>query len=66
MHVKYPHIHVQLTGENGNAFSIIGRVRRALEQAEVPRQERQAFVEEATRGDYDHVLQTCMRWVDVR
>ena len=24
-----------------------------------------AFVTEATSGDYDHVLQTAMRWVDV-
>jgi hypothetical protein len=27
---KYPGIHVQLTGEDGNAFSILGQVRKAL------------------------------------
>jgi hypothetical protein len=27
--------------------------------------ERAAFQAEATSGDYDHLLQTCMKWVDV-
>lgn len=28
-------------------------------------QEIDQFRKEATSGDYDHLLQTCMRWVDV-
>ena len=62
---KYPHVHAQLTGEDGNAFAIIGRVRGALARAGVAAAEVRQFTEEATSGDYDHVLQTCMRWVDV-
>jgi hypothetical protein len=32
---KYPHIKVQLVGEDGNAFSILGRVAKAMRQAGV-------------------------------
>ena len=31
----------------------------------VPREEQEEFMEEATSGDYDHLLQTVMKWVDV-
>jgi hypothetical protein len=62
---KYPKVHVKLVGENGNAFFIIGRVREALRTAGVSSEERQAFMDEAISGDYDNVLQTCMRWVNV-
>lgn len=59
----YPDVEVQLSGEDGNAFYIIGRVTRALRRAGVPREKIDVFVAEATSGDYDHVLQTTMRWV---
>lgn len=62
---KYPDITVKLTGTDGNAFSIIGRVEKALRRARVPIEDRNAFREEATSGDYDNVLVTAMRWVDV-
>jgi len=63
--VKYPDVEVQLSETDGNAFAILGRVQRALRQADVPSDEIDQFRKEATAGDYDHLLQTCMRWVDV-
>lgn len=63
--VKYPEIQVQLTGEDGNAFAILGAVQKALRQGGVPADEVSAFYAEATSGDYDHLLQTAMRWVSV-
>lgn len=63
-HCKYPEIHVKLVGTDGNAFAIIGKVREALRKAGVSSEERQLFMDEATSGDYDNVLQTCFRWVD--
>jgi len=60
---KYPNIEVQLSDEDGNAFSIIGRVQRALRRAGVPDDEIKQFAAEAMSGDYDNVLQTTMRWV---
>lgn len=62
---KYPEIHVQLTGQDGNAFAILGAVKRELRKAKVSKEEQDLFMEEATSGDYDHLLQTTMEWVEV-
>ena len=62
---KYPDSHVTLVGQDGNAFVVLGTVTAALKRAGVPKAERDAFVAEATAGDYDHLLATAMRWVDV-
>lgn len=63
--IKYPAVKVKLTGEDGNAFAILARVQRALRRAGVPNGEIESFVAQATRGNYDHLLRTCMEWVDV-
>jgi hypothetical protein len=65
MDPKYPNIRLRLTGLDGNAFGILGRVQSALRQAKVPQEEQEAFWKEATAGDYDHLLQTCTRRVTV-
>jgi hypothetical protein len=62
---KYPQVHVRLIGEDGNAFTVLGKVNQALRQAGISQAERDAFRQEATAGDYDHLLQTVMRWVEV-
>ena len=62
---KYPNIEVPLIGQDGNAFFILGTMREALRRGGVPQKEREEFLAEATAGDYDHLLQTCMRWVTV-
>ena len=64
MQPKYPEIHVQLTGKNGNAFFILGRVTKAMLRAGLTNVEIREFREEATSGDYDHLLQTVMKYVD--
>ena len=58
-------IKVELTGINGNAFSILGKVIRALKKGGATSEQIEEFQAEATSGDYDHLLQTCMKWVDV-
>ena len=63
--VKYPEIEVKLVGENGNAFAILGNVQEALRRGGVPQAEIDEFIEEAQSGDYDNLLRTCMKWVDV-
>ena len=61
---KYLDITVKLS--DGNVFAIIGRVRRALRNGGVSDQEIDQFTKEMmTSGDYDHALQTVMRWVNV-
>jgi len=63
--VKYPHITVKLVGEDGNAFAVLGKVLTSLRRAGVSESERKQFQDEATRSDYDHLIQTVMQWVNV-
>jgi hypothetical protein len=53
-----------LIGQDGNAFSILGKARRALQLAGRG-DEWGAFVAEATSGDYDHLLAVVMEWFEV-
>jgi len=63
--IKYPDIQVQLTNEDVNAFAIIGRVQMALKQGGVDKVDIDLFRKEAMAGNYDDVLVTCMKWVDI-
>jgi hypothetical protein len=65
MDPKYPNIEVQLTGNDGNAYYILGSVSRALRRGGVSPDEVSEFTSEATSGTYDHLLRTCMKWVTV-
>jgi len=60
---KYPDVKVQLSGEDGNALAVIGAVKRGLRAAGVGVGELADFQKEALSGDYDHVLQTAMKWL---
>jgi hypothetical protein len=64
MEPKY-FIEVELTGRDGNAFAIIGAVSKALRQGGVDKEQIDAYMNEATAGDYDELLATTMRWVEV-
>jgi hypothetical protein len=55
---RYPEVHIQLTGEDGNAFMIIGLVQQALRDAGVSEEEVSQFNAAATSGDYDNLMQT--------
>ncbi|WP_296761901.1 hypothetical protein [Sediminimonas sp.] len=63
---KHPEITVTLTGNDGNAFTVLGRCRQTAKAAGLSDDEIAAFMAEATAGDYDHLLQTAMRWFDIR
>lgn len=55
---------VKLVGEDGNAFAILGRVRATLRKGGYPQEFIEQFTKEATAGDYDHLLQTVMKYVN--
>jgi len=63
--VKYPEIEVTLVGQDGNAFAILGAVSKAMRRGGVANDKVKEFMGEAMSGDYDHLLQTCMKWVNV-
>lgn len=70
---RYPDIEVQLTGQDGNAYAILGTVQKALRthlnaegmDAEAIDSEVAEYHRQATEGNYDHLLQVTMRWVTV-
>ncbi len=62
--VKYPDIRVRLVGADGNAFNILGLCKRAAQKSGLAEAEIKAFLDEATAGDYAHLLATCQRWFD--
>lgn len=55
---------VKLVGEDGNAFAVLGRVNKALKEAGRPKDGKR-FLEEAMQGDYNHLLRTAMKYVEV-
>ena len=63
--VRYPDVFVQLTGEDGNAISIMGRVMDALKKADVSQEEIDEYYAQSTSGDYDNLLRTAAEWVSV-
>ena len=63
--IKYPEITVELSGQDGNAFMILGLCKRAMQRAHLPQEEIDKFMKEATSGDYNYLLATVMTWFDV-
>lgn len=58
-------IEVQLTGVDGNAWMVMGVVRKALRRAGVSTVEIEKYSEESMSGDYDNLLAVAFRWVSV-
>lgn len=56
---------VKLTGVDGNAFNILAVVMRAMREAHVEKETIDAFKKEAMSSDYNHLLQTCVKYCDV-
>jgi len=57
---------LQLSGEDGNAFAILGRARRAARQAGWIQEKIDNVLEEAAAGDYNHLIQVMMKYFDVQ
>jgi len=55
---------VELIGYDGNAFIIMGRVKKALRRAGAPQSIIEAYSEESKSGDYDNLLRTAMKYAD--
>jgi len=69
---RYPDLVVQLSGTDGNAFALMGVVRKALKvhlrdtcTPELVKANVELFTKEATAGDYDNLLRVCNAWVTV-
>lgn len=53
-----------LIGVNGNAFSIMGYVRRAMKETNFNKKEIETYTKDATSGDYNHLLTVSINMVD--
>ena len=53
---------LELLGHDGNAFAILGKASRVARENNM---DWKAISEEAMSGDYDHLLQTMMKYFDV-
>jgi hypothetical protein len=62
---KY-NVTVQLTGEDGNAFAIMAAVKRGLQKAGASKEEITQYTMDSMSGDYDNLLRTAMKWVEVQ
>jgi hypothetical protein len=62
--VKFPDVTVKLTGRDGNAFTVLGLVTKAMKK-KGHGDRLEEFMAEATSGNYGHLLRTCMSWVNV-
>lgn len=57
--------HVKLTGQNGNAFNLMGLCSRAAKKAGWSKEQIDAVMHEMMAGDYNHLLQTAMKHFEV-
>jgi len=56
---------LELVGNDGNAFAIMGNARRVASKAGWSREEIDLVMDEAMSGDYDNLLVTMMKYFDV-
>ena len=63
---EFPEVEVQLSGEDGNVYHIIGSVYEALREQNLYKEAQQFKRVAFQAGSYDAVLQLAMRTVTVK
>lgn len=53
-----------LVGIDGNAYSIMGYVRKAMKAEGKTAEEMKAYTDDATSGEYNHLLAVSMEMID--
>lgn len=61
----YNDVKVKLTGNDGNAFAVMATVKSALQKGGASQEEIEQYLSESMSGDYDNLLRTAMKWVQV-
>ena len=59
-------VSVQLSGNDGNAFAVMGAVKSALKKAGASKEELDQYLADSMSGDYDNLLRVAMDWVVVK
>ena len=58
-------VEVQLSGNDGNAFAVMGAVKSALKKAGASKEEIDKYLADSMSGDYDNLIRVAMDWVEV-
>lgn len=53
-----------LVGQDGNAYAIMGYTQRCMRAEKFTKEEIDAYLKEATSGDYNHLLATSYEFID--
>jgi len=61
---KYPEVEVQLVGEDGNVFSILGRCKKAA-RGKLTDEQFEEFSGKLMSGDYNNALSTVQEYFTV-
>jgi hypothetical protein len=61
---KY-NVAVQLSGNDGNAFAVMGAVKAALKKSGASKEEIEQYLTDSMSGDYDNLIRVAMEWVNV-
>ena len=56
---------IKLNGNNGDSFAILSKATDELIKAGADKEYVEKYLNEATAGDYDHLLGVTMKYVDV-
>lgn len=51
---------------DGNSFAVMGAAKKAMEKSGIDEKEIKSMIDEATSGDYNHLLSTIMEYVELR
>lgn len=57
---------LKLSNTDGNVFAIIGAAKEAAQKAKMSPKNITDMVTEMMSGDYDNVLQVCMKYFEVK
>ena len=56
---------LRLSGMDANPYAIIGQVKKALKKAGADHEYVKQFIDEATSGDYAHLLRVTLEYVRI-
>ena len=60
--MEHEKIYLNLVGQDGNAFNVLGQLRAAAKRAGWDKSEIDSVVKRATAGDYDNLLATILEY----
>jgi hypothetical protein len=62
---KYPNVRVELLRRKPNPFAVLGLCQQAARKAGLPKEEIDAFKDDALRCTYDNLIAAAGRWFDI-